>query len=62
MLTCLTPNGLYEHIRPRRKPALLIERLSNGIGADKLYRVTLEASDVPERAVTGLPLLTSVGG
>jgi hypothetical protein len=44
----LAPSALVKHVRPRHKPALLIERLSNGIGADKLYRVALETIDVPE--------------
>jgi len=38
--------------------AVLIDRLSNRLGADKVYRVAPVESDVPERAVMALPPLT----
>ncbi len=42
--------------------AVLIDRLSNRLGADKVYRVTPVESDVPERAVVAVPPLTPVSG
>ncbi len=42
--------------------AALIDRLSNRLGADKVYRVAPVQSDVPERAVTAIPPLTPAGG
>ena len=41
---------------------VLIDRLSNRLGADKVYRVAPVESDVPERAVMALPPLTPASG
>ncbi len=42
--------------------AVLIDRLSNRLGADKVYRVAPVESDVPERAVMAVPPLTPASG
>jgi len=42
--------------------AVLIDRLSNRLGAGKVYRVAPVESDVPERAVVAVPPLTPVSG
>ncbi len=42
--------------------AELIDRLSNRLGADKVYRMAPVQSDVPERAVAAMPPLSPLGG
>jgi protein ImuB len=42
--------------------AVLIDRLSNRLGAGKVYRVAPVESDVPERAVLAIPPLTPASG
>ncbi len=42
--------------------AMLIDRLSNRLGAGKVYRVAPVESDVPERAMVAIPPLTPASG
>jgi len=50
-------SGLGESFGEAADIAALIDRLSNRLGADKVYRVAPVESDVPERAVMALPPL-----
>jgi len=54
--------GLGECFGEAAGIAALIDRLSNRLGADKVYRVAPMESDVPERAVMAMPPLTPASG
>ncbi len=56
------PSGLGGDCGEAADLAELIDRLSNRLGADKVYRVALVESDVPERAVAAMPPLSPAGG
>jgi len=55
-------SGLGSNSGDEADIAALIDRLSNRLGADKVYRVVLMESDVPERAVVAIPPLAPVSG